>query len=93
MKRYEFAPTRSIRVRWTLQELGIDFEALTWTTCTRGRAHRCALRKPSPASNADRLRSIAYWAGTPIATGRTGEPEFPCARSGRMMVHESHTLS
>jgi len=29
MKLYEFAPTRSIRVRWTLQELGIDFEAIT----------------------------------------------------------------
>ena len=28
MKLYEFAPTRSIRVRWTLQELGIDFEAI-----------------------------------------------------------------
>jgi glutathione S-transferase len=29
MKLYEFAPTRSIRARWTLQELGIDFEAET----------------------------------------------------------------
>jgi glutathione S-transferase len=29
MKLYEFAPTRSIRVRWTLQELGIDFEAIS----------------------------------------------------------------
>jgi glutathione S-transferase len=28
MKLYEFAPTRSIRARWTLQELGIDFEAI-----------------------------------------------------------------
>jgi glutathione S-transferase len=28
MKLYEFAPTRSIRVRWTLQELGVDFEAI-----------------------------------------------------------------
>ena len=27
MKLYEFAPTRSIRARWTLQELGVDFEA------------------------------------------------------------------
>jgi len=26
MKPYEFGPTRSIRVRWTLQELGVDFE-------------------------------------------------------------------
>jgi glutathione S-transferase len=29
MKLYEFPPTRSIRARWTLQELGVDFEAET----------------------------------------------------------------
>src|SRR5262245_1215656 len=29
MKLYEFAPTRSLRVRWTLQELGVEFEAVT----------------------------------------------------------------
>jgi glutathione S-transferase len=29
MKLYEFAPTRSIRVRWTLQELGVDYESVT----------------------------------------------------------------
>lgn len=28
MKLYEFAPTRSIRVRWTLQELGVEFESV-----------------------------------------------------------------
>jgi glutathione S-transferase len=28
MKLYEFGPTRSIRVRWTLQELGGDFEPI-----------------------------------------------------------------
>jgi glutathione S-transferase len=28
MKLYEFPPTRSIRVRWTLQELGVPFEAI-----------------------------------------------------------------
>jgi glutathione S-transferase len=28
MKLYEFGPTRSIRVRWTLQELGVPFEAI-----------------------------------------------------------------
>src|SRR5262249_13949661 len=28
MKLYEFPPTRSIRVRWTLQELGVDFEPI-----------------------------------------------------------------
>jgi glutathione S-transferase len=29
MKLYEFAPTRSIRVRWTLQELEVPFESVT----------------------------------------------------------------
>ncbi|WP_437618965.1 glutathione S-transferase family protein [Sorangium sp. So ce1151] len=29
MKLYEFAPTRSIRVRWVLQELGVEFEPVT----------------------------------------------------------------
>jgi glutathione S-transferase len=29
MKLYEFAPTRSIRVRWTLQELEVPFEAVS----------------------------------------------------------------
>jgi glutathione S-transferase len=29
MKLYEFAPTRSIRARWTLQELGVDFDAIS----------------------------------------------------------------
>jgi glutathione S-transferase len=29
MKLYEFPPTRSIRVRWTLQELGVPFESTT----------------------------------------------------------------
>ena len=28
MKLYEFGPTRSIRARWTLQELGADFESI-----------------------------------------------------------------
>jgi glutathione S-transferase len=28
MQLYEFAPTRSIRVRWMLQELGVDFESI-----------------------------------------------------------------
>lgn len=29
MKLYEFGPTRSIRARWTLQELGVSFDAVT----------------------------------------------------------------
>jgi glutathione S-transferase len=29
MQLYEFAPTRSLRARWALQELGVDFEPIT----------------------------------------------------------------
>jgi glutathione S-transferase len=29
MKLYEFTPTRSIRVRWVLQELGVEYEAIS----------------------------------------------------------------
>jgi glutathione S-transferase len=29
MKLYEFGPTRSLRARWVLQELGVEFEAVT----------------------------------------------------------------
>jgi len=29
VKLYEFPPTRSIRARWTLQELGVDFQSIT----------------------------------------------------------------
>lgn len=29
MKFYEFAPTRSIRVHWVLQELGVEFEGVS----------------------------------------------------------------
>jgi glutathione S-transferase len=29
MRLYEFGPTRSLRARWTLQELGVDFEPIT----------------------------------------------------------------
>lgn len=39
MKLYEFGPTRSIRVRWTLQELGVSFEAESVNLIAG--AHRC----------------------------------------------------
>ncbi|HTX05324.1 MAG TPA: glutathione S-transferase family protein [Steroidobacteraceae bacterium] len=35
MKLYEFAPTRSIRARWILQELEADFEAVTVNLAAR----------------------------------------------------------
>lgn len=48
MKLYEFAPTRSIRVRWTLQELGVDFEAVTVNLVT-GEARSPEFLKINPA--------------------------------------------
>ncbi len=37
MKLYEFGPTRSIRARWILQELGVDFDAVS--VDLKGREH------------------------------------------------------
>ena len=48
MKLYEFAPTRSIRVRWTLQELGVDFEAIT-VNLAAGEHRRPEFLKVNPA--------------------------------------------
>jgi len=48
MRLYEFAPTRSIRVRWTLQELGVDFEAVT-VTLVAGDHRRPEFLKLNPA--------------------------------------------
>jgi glutathione S-transferase len=48
MKLYEFAPTRSIRVRWTLQELGVDFDAIS-VNLTAGEHRRPEFLKLNPA--------------------------------------------
>ena len=48
MRLYEFAPTRSIRVRWTLQELGVDFESAT-VNLTAGEHRRPEFLKINPA--------------------------------------------
>lgn len=48
MKLYEFGPTRSIRVRWTLQELGVPFEATTVNMLT-GEHKSPAFLKINPA--------------------------------------------
>jgi len=47
-KLYEFPPTRSIRVRWTLQELGVDFESIT-VNMTAGEHKSPAFLKVNPA--------------------------------------------
>ncbi|KYG06048.1 glutathione S-transferase [Sorangium cellulosum] len=54
MKLYEFAPTRSIRVRWTLQELGVDFEAIE-VNLAAGEHHRPEFRKINPAGKVPAL--------------------------------------
>ena len=48
MKLYEFGPTRSIRPRWTLQELGVDFEAVT-VNLMAGQARTPEFLKINPA--------------------------------------------
>ena len=48
MKLYEFAPTRSIRARWTLQELGVEFEAVT-VNLMAGEHRRPEFLKINPA--------------------------------------------
>jgi glutathione S-transferase len=49
MKLYEFPPTRSIRARWTLQELGLDFEAIS-IDLRKGEHVTPAFRKLNPAA-------------------------------------------
>jgi len=48
MKLYEFGPTRSLRARWTLQELGVDFEAIT-VNLMKGEHAQPAYLKVNPA--------------------------------------------
>ena len=48
MKLYEFPPTRSIRARWALQELGVDFEAET-VNLVQGDHQKPAYKRVNPA--------------------------------------------
>lgn len=49
MKLYEFGPTRSLRARWTLQELGVEFEAIT-IDLRAGQHHSPEFRAINPAA-------------------------------------------
>lgn len=49
MRLYEFAPTRSLRVRWVLQELGIEFEAIS-VNLLAGEARRPEFLQLNPAA-------------------------------------------
>lgn len=48
MRLYEFAPTRSIRVRWMLQELGVDFESIA-VNIEAGEHHNSEFLKLNPS--------------------------------------------
>ena len=48
MKLYEFGPTRSIRARWTLQEVGVDFEPIR-VNLVAGEHRRPEFLKINPA--------------------------------------------
>jgi glutathione S-transferase len=48
MQLYEFPPTRSIRARWTLQELELDFESIT-VDLRKGEGRRPEFLKLNPA--------------------------------------------
>ncbi|HEY6924552.1 MAG TPA: glutathione S-transferase family protein [Steroidobacteraceae bacterium] len=48
MQLYEFGPTRSIRVRWVLQELGVDFDAIS-VNLAAGEHRRPEFLKLNPA--------------------------------------------
>ena len=49
MKLYEFAPTRSIRARWTLQELEVPFESVT-VNLAAGEHRKPGFMKLNPAA-------------------------------------------
>src|SRR5580765_7286947 len=48
MKLYEYLPTRSIRVRWTLQELGVPFVSVV-VDMAKGEHKQAAFLKLNPA--------------------------------------------
>ena len=54
MKLYEFAPTRSIRVRWTLQELGVEFDSVV-VNLIAGEHHSAAFLGLNPAGKVPAL--------------------------------------
>ena len=49
MKLYEFGPTRSIRARWMLQELGVEFESIA-VNLPAGEHHRANFLQLNPAA-------------------------------------------
>ena len=64
MRLYEFPPTRSIRVRWTLQELGIPFEAVT-VNLIAGDHHKPEFLALNPAA-----KIPSWWTATSSSRNR-----------------------
>ena len=86
MKLYEFAPTRSIRVRWTLQELGVDFEAVT-VDLLAGEHRSPAFLKINPAGKlpvlvdgdmvlTESVAIVLYWLRTPRQEPHAEKPHL-----------------
>jgi glutathione S-transferase len=49
MKLYEFGPTRSLRVRWALEEMGVPFESVV-VNLANGEHHRPEFLRVNPAA-------------------------------------------
>src|SRR5262249_40893058 len=103
-----FGPHRSPRdvdvVAWSASTPGLDAGVPRYSALV----HAFNVKLPFHGASGDsvglRLQSngqsrrcrppdLPYCDGAPIDTGRTGDPAAPCARNGRIMVHETQTLS
>src|SRR5437899_3116077 len=87
MTLYEFAPTRSIRVRWTLQELGVDFDAVA-VDLLAGAHQRLGgrVRLAGPLPGAARLRA------TDVRASASGTADRRCVRDHQPAAAERITV-
>src|ERR1700722_5323068 len=67
MQLFEFSPTRSIRVGWTLQELEVDFDATT-VNLIAGEHRQPAFLKINPAGKIPALVDGEQGSTEPVAT-------------------------
>ena len=71
MKLYEFPPTRSIRVRWTLQEMQLNFESILVNLPAREH-HAAEFLKINPAAKVPVLVDDDRGEGRMIVIGISG---------------------
>jgi glutathione S-transferase len=76
MKLYEFGPTRALRARWMLQELGIDFDAIT-VDLVAGEHLRPEFRKLNPACKLPVLVDGDFVLAESVAIVRYLAEKFP----------------